>query len=64
MADAAARCPGQAVTWDGRDHVDSSGKIHNPAEQLAEVSKQYLQHLEQHGVDIPTNVEGAQQTAA
>jgi hypothetical protein len=59
MADPNKQCPYDAVTWDGVDRVSSSGELLSSAQQLAAVSRQYLQHLAQHYVDLPTNVEGA-----
>jgi hypothetical protein len=59
MADPIKQCPYDAVTWDGADRVSSSGELLSPAQQLAAVGRQYLQHLAQLDEDLPTNVEGA-----
>jgi hypothetical protein len=64
MADAVKRCPSQPAVWDGADRVDSSGQQQSPAEQLAEVSRQFLQQLLQNDLELPNNVEGMQQKAA
>uniref|UniRef100_A0A383VM17 Uncharacterized protein n=1 Tax=Tetradesmus obliquus TaxID=3088 RepID=A0A383VM17_TETOB len=57
MADAAARCPGPAVVWDGNYSIDSSGRQQSPDDQLAAVARQYLQHLEQQDENAPGSVE-------